>query len=275
MLRPSFTRRPFGLAVVFAGAVAAACGDGVSLPRTAPGYYRLVSVNGQSLPYLSPPSIGAFVQITRGDLVLRPNGTFGHGIGGSVGFGFVVEGTYRLSARELVLEGTEPIDDVVARVSGDSIIFTSPDFAGQPMTFTYRRAQVGQHTMPSDRYRLSSINGRTEEPLVEYDTTIGNQRSVGQVLFDSLMLSDGVFFRRHRSESAIGYVDGDVSTVSSSEWTTWGAYESGPGWVVLQYYSPPPFSSIAPRDSLSIAGDTLVRRTALITGIKEDRYTRP
>ena len=167
MLRPSFTRRPFGLAVVLAGGVGAACGDGVSLPRTAPGYYRLVSVNGQSLPYLSPPSIGAFVQITRGDLVLRPNGTFGHGIGGSVGFGFVVEGTYRLSARELVLEGTEPIDDVVARVSGDSIIFTSPDFAGQPMTFTYRRAQVGQHTMPSDRYRLSSINGRTEEPLVE------------------------------------------------------------------------------------------------------------
>ena len=275
MLRGSFTRRPLGLAVVFVAAVAAACGDGVSFPRTAPGYYRLVSVNGQAPPYLSPPSMGPFVRITRGDLVLRPNGTFSHGIGGTVGFGFVVEGTYRLSTRELVLEGTEPIDDVVARVSGDSIIFTSPDFVGQPMTFTYRRTQAGSSTVPSDRYRLRSINGRTDEPLVEYDPTIGGQRSVGQVLFDSLVFSDGVFFRRHRSESAIGYIDGEVATVSASEWTTWGAYESGPGWVVLEYYSPPPFSSIAPRDSLSIAGDTLVRRTSLITGIKEERYTRP
>jgi hypothetical protein len=267
------TRRPLGLAVLFVIALAAACGDGVSPLRTGPGYYRLVSVNGQSLPYISPPSAGMPVQITRGDLVLRSNGTFSLGIGGNVAFGFVVSGTYRRSGGDLVLEGPEPVGDFVVPVSGDSITFTSSDFSGQPLTLTYRRTQLGSSTVPGDRYRLRSIDGRTAEPLVEYDTTFGEHRSVGHVLFDSLTFSDGVFFRRHRSESATGYTNGQVTTVSASEWTTWGAYESGPGWVVLLHYSPPP--SVLGRDSLSIAGDTLVRRTALITGIQEDRYTHP
>jgi hypothetical protein len=265
-------RRLSGLVLLVVGV--AACGDGISPLLTVPGYYRLVSVNGHSLPYL-PPSIGQARPITRGDLVLRPNGTFSHGLGGDIAFGLVTGGTYRVSGRELVLEGTEPIDDVVARVSGDSIIFQYPSLITQPLTLTYRRAQLGQGGIPGDRYRLRSINGRSDEPLVEYDTTIGDQRSVGLVHFDSLVFSDGVFFRRHRSESATSYTNGDVATISAAEWTAWGAYETRAGSVVLEYYSAPPFSSLVARDSLSVAGDTLVRRTPLITGMKEERYTRP
>lgn len=269
MLRPVLTRRLLRLAVI--SVVAVACGDGLSPLRSVAGYYQLASVNGQPLPYL-PPSIGLATPITRGDLVLRADGTFSHGLGGTIAFGLVVDGTYRLSARELVFEGMAPIDDVVAEVSGDSITFAYPSLVTQPMTFTYRRAQLGPGTLPGDRFRLRAINGRTDEPLVVYDTTIGDQRSVGYVAFDSLIFSDGVFFRRHRSESAVGYTNGQVATVSSAEWTTWGAYESGPGWVVLVHYSPPP--SVRARDSLSIASDTLVRRTPLITGTQVDRYTR-
>lgn len=248
------------------------CGDGVSPLRSA-GYYRLISVNGQALPYLSPPSMGLLMHISRGDLVLRPNGTFRHGLGGNVGFGFVIDGTYDVGGQEITFDGSSPLDDVVAQMSGDSITFAYPGPVGNPLTLTYRRAQLQPTTVPSDRYRLRSINGRTAEPLVAYDTTIGDHRSVGYIPFDSLFFSDGVFFRRHRSESAVGYTNGEVTTVSESEWTTWGAYESRPGSLVLLHYSPPP--GVPQRDSLSILGDTLVRRTTLITGIQEERYTRP
>ena len=265
------SRRPIGLAV-FLFATAAACGDGVTIPGRAAGYYRLVSVNGQPLPYVSPPSTGLLRQITRGDLVLRSNGTFRHGLGGNVGFGFVIDGTYRVSDGELSLSDSPVGGGPAAQLSGDSITIVYFDPADADLRFTYRRTQLPPTTLPSNRYRLHSINGRTAEPLVVYDTTIGDNRSVGYVVFDSLEFSDGVFFRRHRAESTIGYTNGQQTSFSSSEWTTWGGYESGSGWVVLFHYSPPP--SIPARDSLSIVVDTLVRRTPLITGTREERYAR-
>lgn len=56
--------------------------------------------------------------------------------------------------------------------------------------------------------------------------------------------------------------------------TVWGAYETAPGGkVVLHHYNK---ASVWVRlqDTLSIAGDTLVRRTPLIIGPYEERYTR-
>jgi len=273
MRRLPRSRRPIGLAVLVL-ATAAACGDGVTIPGRAAGYYRLVSVNGQPLPYVSPPSVGlAYLQIWRGDLVLRSNGTFRHGLGGNVGFGFVVDGTYRVSNGELKLSDSPLGVAVSAQLSGDSLrlIYLGP--ADDDLIFTYRRAQLAPSTFPGNRYRLRAINGRTAEPLVAYDTTIGEHRSVAYVNYDTLEFSDAVFFRRHRAESEVGYTNGQATLVGSSEWTTWGAYESRPGSVVLFHYSPPPLIPI--RDSLAIASDTLVRRTALITGIHEERYTRP
>ena len=272
MIRFAVPHRPLGLGVAFVVAVAAACGDGVSPLRSTPGYYRLVAINGQTLPYITPPSAGIpAVQIWRGDLVLRANGTFAHGIGGNVGLGFLAEGTYQLSNREVTfrLNGA-PGGDVTGPASGDSISFSWPDFYGQPITFTYRRGSLPPSSVQSPRYRLRSINGRTAEPLVSYDTTIAGTRYVGSVLFDSLEFTDGVFFRQHRSQSAVTYPPSGLPLASAEEWTTWGAFESRTGGVALVYYSPPPF--VPARDSLSITGDTLVRRTSLVTGVREERY---
>ena len=266
-------RRPFGLALLFLAFLATACGDGILPPGTVAGYYRLVSVNGQPLPYFSGPSLGLGVYVTRGDLVLRTNGTFAQGFGGTLSAGFVAEGTYRFSNREVTLrsDGTPAGGDVVGALSGDSLAITYPDYSGRQLTFTYRRARLGSSAVPSERYRLTSINGRTDEPLVVHDTTIGDTRYVSLVPFDSVTFSDGVFFRRHRSESTIAYVAGEISSIASEEWTRWGAYESSPGWIVLMHYSVP--QSTSARDSLSIMGDTLVRRTSLVTGVLEERYT--
>jgi len=276
MTRLSPPRGLFRSALLFAAVLTAACGDGVLPPRAVAGYYRLVTINGQPLPYVSPPSLGlGVVQVWRGDLLLRPNGTFVSGVGGNIGFGFIAEGSYRFSGGEVLLEmdGGPATNDGAGRMAGDSITFVSESSLGQPLTFTYRRAQPGPSTVASAPYRLRSINGRTAEPIVAHDTTIGDTRYVATVLFDSVTFSDGVFFRRHRSESAITYIGGQPGLVSAEEWTTGGAYESGPGWVVLLHYSPPSLS-IRARDSLSIASDTLIRRTTLITGTLEERYVR-
>src|SRR5687768_16282014 len=104
-------RRPLGLAVPLLIAAAVACGDGASTLRTASGYYRIVSVNGQALPYQSPPRLGLSMRIRRGDLVLRPNGSYSHGIGADVGFGFLAEGTYRLLNGQIVFSPWGPSTD--------------------------------------------------------------------------------------------------------------------------------------------------------------------
>ena len=273
MRRPTFARILPVITVLVAAT--ASCGDGVFLPRTVPGYYQLVAVNGRPMPYVSPPSLGIPWQIWRGDLVLRTNGTFMHGVGASVGPLLTGDGSYRLSGGELAFRwrGASPdADDIIGNVSGDSISIVYAGLSSEPLNFTFRRARVSPSSIPSPRYRLTSVDGRTGDPLVEYDTTIGDTRYVAHVMFDSLEFSDGVFVRRHRSESAVAYRDGSPALINAQEWTTWGAVESGPGWARLLYYSTP-----APpaRDSLTITADALVRRRALITGLREERYTSP
>lgn len=273
MTRRPFSRRPLSLAVVCVVAVATACGDGVGPLGNVPGYYRLVAINGQPLPYVSPPSMGgSLVAISRGDLVLRANGTFAHGLAGNVSLGVVEEGTYQLSDREVSLrwDGSPIGSELRGQVSGDSISLGWRDVYGQPMTWTYRRTSPPPSSLSSGRYRLRSINGRTDEPLISYDTTIAGWRYVGNVLFDSLHFTDGVFFREHRSQSGIAYPPSGLPIANALEWTTGGAYESRTGRVVLMYYGPPP--ALPSRDSLSIAGDTLVRRTSLVTGVQVERF---
>lgn len=266
--------RPFRFAVLLAVALTGACGDGVSPFHSAAGYYRLMSVNGQPLPYF-PPSLGLTVIIRRGDLLLRPNGTFRYGLPGNLVFDQVVDGTYQQSGRELVLRGAAvPSDELIGHVSGDSITVAYPDLAGNSLALVFRRVQLEPSGVPSDDYRLRSINGRSDEPLVAYDSTIGDHRLVTYVVFDSLFFSDGVFFRRHRSESAVGYTNGEVTLASEAEWTTWGTYESRPAAVVLLHYGASPGSGVPARDSLSIAGDTLVRRSLFLNGTREERYRR-
>ena len=273
MTRLTSFRRALPLAVVFGVAVAAACGDGVGPLRNAPGYYRLIAINGQPLPYISPPSTGTPLAISRGDLVLRSNGSFANGLGANLGLGSVAEGTYQLSDREISLRasGVPAGSEVHGLMSGDSIFFLWPDLYGQTATFTYRRASLPANPVSSPHYRLRSIDGRTAEPLIAYDTTIAGTHYVGNVLFDSLAFSDGVFFRQHRSQSAVTYPPNGLPLAGGEEWITWGAYEPRPGGVVLVHYSPPMISSPA-RDSLAIAGDTLIRRTTLVTGVREERY---
>jgi hypothetical protein len=251
------------------------CGDGALFPRVVPGYYALASVNGRSLPYTSPPSYGFDAGfISRGDLLLRPDGTFIHGIGGDV-LGGLYGGSYQHADRELVLGWRFPgaLEDsrINGTIAGDSIVLDLGSFGTQSLLLTYRRAQQRPGPMPSNRYRLTSIDGRSGTPLVLRDTTINGTRYLGTVS-DSVVFTDEVFFWRHRIEHFVSTAPGGEQAVSSDESIRWGAFERGPGWVRLFYYQPF-IQGTSVRDSLAVAGDTLIRRTSLITGIREERYT--
>lgn len=250
-----------------------ACGDGVVLSHVIPGYYKLASVNGQPLPYNAPPSLGQVLgSIWRGDLVLRPDGTFAHGLGG--GIGGLVEGRYRVAGNEIVFEtdALYPGDGTVARASVDQLTFTYTEATDRTLRFTFHRAQLPPG-LPTGGYRLTSIDGRTSPPLVAYDTSFGTTRYVRQILFDSIVVTDGVFFRRHRLWRDSTYRDSGIDG-GEIEWSTWGAYEAVPGQVSLHHYRRP-IPTLQLDDTLSIAGDTLIRRTpASIIGPWEERYTR-
>jgi hypothetical protein len=261
-------RRLGALSLALVAAVTAACGDGPLLSRNAAGYYRLVSVNGRPLPFMSPPSLGlSTLLIWRGDLVLRGDGSFMEGIG----TGATEQGTYRLTEGEIVFRGQGASGagtEVVGNLSGDSISIPSADPL-RPLYLVFRRAHLTTSAVVSQRYHLTSVNGRTGAPLIMYDTIIGDTRYVGRIPFDSLAFFDGIFFRRHRAEQQRAYLAGGDSLIADEEWTVWGAFESGPGWIRLMHYN-----SLGPApDSLAIVGDTLVRRTPLITGLQEERYT--
>jgi hypothetical protein len=66
------------LIVIVAAIVAAGCGgDGPSLPEHVAGRYRLISINGQPLPYVLPNTpVGTTARITEGRLTIEDNRDF-------------------------------------------------------------------------------------------------------------------------------------------------------------------------------------------------------
>ena len=270
------TRRRSCLALV-AAVSALACEDGSTQPNrlhVVPGLYRLLSINGVPLPYLSPPSLGfPSMHVTRGDLLLRGDGTFALGHAGSAGF--FVSGTYAWSNDSLGLTpaGGQPADVARYGVNGDSIILDRPASGLQSATrYVYRRTGLVPVPVPALKYLLARINGRAP-PLIETDTTIGSVRFVARVHFDSLSFFDGMFYRRHRSQSSTAYLAGGDSTRGSEEWVMHGTYMRAPdadAIILLPYFAVNAWDE--PRDSLAVSGSSLVRTTQLIGGTRQDTY---
>ena len=81
---------------------------------------------------------------------------------------------------------------------------------------------------------------------------------------------DGTFFRRHRAEE---YANDAVG--GYSEYDTDGSYRGRPDSLVLTFYLPPSGNSSSPGvDRIAVEQQQLVRRTRLVTGVLEERYTR-
>lgn len=226
--------------------------------------YRLATVNGAPLPYLSLPCFCGEVSVIRSELVLRDDGTFGLGVGGR-GFAPFVGGTYVASGSELALtvpsaDPATPPTRLSASVRSDSIVLMS---AGplDSLRYVYTRAPLPTAPLAAGDYRLAMVNGRGE-PL-SVTVTIDGAEVLTRVHFDSLSF-DGFFYRRHRSEETS---HGGGS--SGMRWITHGSYESTPGGVMLRPYTS--FSWELARDSL-VLGDRELIRSRGAGSIREERY---
>ena len=249
----------------------AACRDDTA-PDAGVGFFRLESFNSMPLPYKSPrdPN-GPLYTITRGELLIRPNGTFVLTVDGIELF---LHGTYSRAGDEVRFTVPGGVVSVgpwtfSAPVAGDSadIVLSPP-----PTRLLYRRAAVPDASIRSATYVLTELNGRGA-PLVWLDTVIAGTRNVGRVQFDSITLVDGVLYTGRRSEVSTAYLAGGDSIFNEYGGKSFGSFTATAGWLVLRRYSTPFPPYLVPSiDSLAIGPGTLTRSTSL-GRITVERYS--
>ena len=253
-------------------AVLAACGDGTA-PNDGSGLYRLETVNSLALPYRQPPSNSIpYFEISSAELLLRRDGTFSMLI---QGIGISFDGTYARANGELRLtvpngEPGKPPLIMTSPASNDSIRI---EFLQPPLVLLFRPSPMPAQSIRAASYVLTQANGRSGLPLTLSDTVLQGTRYVYRVEFDSLWLTDGLFFRQHRAESGTAYLANGDSIRDEDEGLSWGTYTSDGGWVVLRHYFMP-VPTQKPTDSLAIGAGTLTRTTRLRAGQTVERYSR-
>lgn len=251
----------------------AACGDGTG-PSGGSAFYRIATVNARPLPYFCPPSAtSGTCTISGGELLLRDDGAFALAIDR---FGWLYEGTYVRGRDSLTF--TTPNDGFFqppitfsAAFAGDSVWF---DISPPDATIVFRSSVLPKASITSATYTLTEGNGRVGQPVTLGDTVVNGTRSIYQVAFDSLWLSDGVFFRQHRKEVSFVYTPRGDTLRGENEGLSYGTFTSDGSWAVLHRYFLPMLSQTR-TDSLAIDDGTLMRTTRLTNNRRQvERYSR-
>jgi hypothetical protein len=258
----------------FLALLAAACGDSPVGSRAAAGYYRLESVNGQTLPYIAPPSLGfPPLAVQHGDLLLRGSGAFSLGIA-SIGGGYVT-GRYRASGDELRLTAAPTEDgpssfNVTGIAASDSVVIEL-GVAPWSHRYLFRRGERDPAPIAPGLYTLDAINDDDDAPFTRYDEVISGTRHVGHIQYDSIQFIDAVFYRQHLAESSMVESNGTLMTMSARERTLYGAYEGSANGVVLR-----PYWSFDDEDAATLIIDrgVLIRRTIISGVVTEERFVR-
>lgn len=267
---PHMQKRRAALLAIAALVATAACGGDPLSASALAGLYRLATVDGQALPYVSPPSGGGLsAVIPYGDLALRGDRTFGLGIGGPLG-GFL-SGRFRIAGDEIRFTipsfgAGQPETEFTGAIGGDSVVvdFASPT---ESRRHVFRRTQRDPVTVAPGIYTLATINGRGE-PLTLHEDVIGGNRHSTRIVFDSITFIDAVFYRRYRAEeTVVEYANGEIIVSPSSNEMT-GAYGGTAEQLTFrQYYG-------IGSDVLTVVGGALVRTSALFGGTLVERYER-
>ena len=246
--------RCFGLTVVAAAILLlAGCGDDVSEPPRGAGVYRLASMNGMRVPVYFPPSIG-LAPLLSGDLHLRADGTFGLGFQ-SGGF---FEGSWQLDGADLRL--TDPRRATIdGRLEGDSVTLTLIGFNEQEFVYVFERdrSRGAKPTRVSGTHVVTALMG---SPDLTYEFTSSDGRSTTvRIVYDSLTILDGVFFR-HAREVVVGRSWGPSDPPLNSSYTlaVHGAYDVDGEVLALRHYISAPF--VPAVDSVWILTNRLERR---------------
>jgi hypothetical protein len=135
------SRRPLRAALAMVIGVLAACGDGgptapdtPNLEDLGPGMFRLVNINGQTLPYVMMETPAQRVEITGGELAVQAGGRFAQ----VLTFGEFTTAGY--AQRNSSVTGTYILDGdrILFRVSGGGEEFQGTRHSGTSFDYTVR-----------------------------------------------------------------------------------------------------------------------------------------
>ena len=243
--------------------IATGCGDGVA-PEVA-GLYRLESVAGQPLPFILPIAIGYNYAVNGGELLLKPDGTFIHGLAPGLG---PIRGTFDVSSSgsiSLTADNGGMPYVISGAWSRESVTLNYPGQFGTPPNYLFRRAVPESSPAADGLYILTSLNGG------DLEVELGPQ-TVFRVPFDSLTFHDGAFYRRHRREVSV-YKPGEPdSLISLTEFLGGGSYRVDGSRIILQRYYD--LTGTNPLDTVEVQQGALIRTSSSLGGLTE-RYQRP
>jgi hypothetical protein len=257
--------RPAAVLILAAALLGTAC-DSPTRTSDLTGRYRLVSVAGGPVPFLVPPSLGQGT-IRGGDLLLRGDGSFALGTSeASNDAGLLYAGRWSAAGSRLKLE-FEGGNTITGTVAGDSVAMVLQ------FPMLYRRAPFPATPVNSGIWVLTSVDGRSD--LTSMDTA-GDVTWHQRLHYDSILLTDALFFRRARSQSRQMWIGGTPAPLSvHSGWFTHGTIESATADLMLVDYG----RMQAAVDTLDVLQNTLTRRLPYLdaTGAPATRlevYTR-
>jgi len=261
-----------GTVFVAATLAVGGCGES-SAPGEPVGLYLLETANGRTLPY-EQLDYRPFFILSRGDLVLRRNGTYTLMLDGLYE---LFDGTYTISGAKLTLSiGSPPLDAIVAVMGGDSVRFSFFANTFPPsFDFVFRRSPIPNVPIRDATYILTAVNGRGARgaSFIVQDTVINGSRYVSRVAFDSIMFSDGVVFKESRLESETVYRPTGDSATSGSGGLSFGSYSGSNGWARLRRYYVAVVSQTR-TDSFAVGDGTLTRVRRVRDQTVQEQYSR-
>ena len=219
--------------VAVAACLLAAC-SGVEIPDDIAGVYRLETVNGAHVPAgVGASEFGFSNDIERGDLLLLPEGRFELQV--AAGFPADIIGTATASGHAVTLSWKNPGDTTTfsasGSLSGDALTITIGT-PGSAQTLVFRRFARRAPVIGDGTYVMSDINGHGL-PAAYGDNTNNGVRFVGRVVYDTVLLRDGLFFTRSREVTATSYQPTGDSAMSLTSFRTFGTFTSVGSRLVL------------------------------------------
>jgi hypothetical protein len=193
------------------------------------GYFRAVSLDGQSLPVASSQA-----SIETGDLVLLEDGTIrAQMAGGAFEFGQpILEGTWKLDAGTLTITSVDRASTRTGQLSGDSIVLTMPMQQQGASGSVIREQPVVFRRMTPDAVAIEKGVYALQDNSAHADT---------------ITFHDGAFYKRKHSANGL-----------TREF--WGAYRGrGEEVVLLSSMSGLDDEPATTADTLQVSKDALTR----------------
>jgi hypothetical protein len=247
------------LSILCAMMLATSCAESPTETAGGPGYYRLVSANGASVPSAAGAS-----RILSGDLVLRTNGTAQYAVRGSFPAAFgppTFSGQYTVSGDQITL-ASEGTTNATGTLGGDSLLLSIASIVPGPagpmisrINTVFWRMQADDVPVKSGTYVMTHDGTRPINGVIGTEST---------TQYDTIRFFDGVFYQR-----SVAF--GSLTASSTSRYP--GTYRGNSVSMLLYQLADESLTNTAPHtDSLFVKDGAIIRRIWGIDGVLDQRY---